>query len=51
MLEATRPSPRSAALRVFGANGVLFAALLVVLLFTRPDMVMAAMHAVMSLMP
>ena len=53
MLEAItlRPSPRSAALRVFGAVGVLFVALLVVLLFTRPEMVISVMHAVMNLMP
>jgi hypothetical protein len=45
------PSPRSAALRVLGTTGALLAALIAVLCLVRPDMMTAAMHAAMHLMP
>ena len=47
----SRTSLRITALRVFGASGVLFVALLVVLLLVRPDIVVAGLHAVMNMMP
>ena len=44
-----RLGAHSVALRVFGATGGLLAMLVAVLLATRPDTMMAAMHAAASL--